>query len=69
MYHRAALEETVASPKLQSKIEEHLHEARTLVTQAQKAADRGDECQVEQLCQQVRLHTTQAMKASKEQKR
>ncbi|OQW42488.1 MAG: hypothetical protein A4C66_09425 [Nitrospira sp. HN-bin3] len=69
VYHRAALGGTIASPKLQSEIEEHLHEARTLVTQAKEAADRGHERQVEELCQQVRLHTTQAMKGSKEQKR
>jgi hypothetical protein len=39
------------------------------VTQAQEAADRGDERQVEDLVKQVRLHTTQAIKGSKEQKR
>jgi hypothetical protein len=69
VYHRAALGGTVASPALQAEIEQHLHEARTLVTQAQEAADRGDERQVEELCKQVRLHTTQAIKGSKEQKR
>ncbi len=69
VYHRAALGGTVASPALQAEIEQHLHEARTLVTQAQEAADRGDERQVEELCKQVRLHTTQAIKGSEEQKR
>jgi len=68
-YHRAALGGTVASPALQADIEQHLHEARTLVTQAQEAAERGDERQVENLVKQVRLHTTQAIKGSKEQKR
>ena len=43
IYHRAALGGTVASPALQAEIEQHLHEARTLVTQAQEAADQGDE--------------------------
>ncbi|NJL18645.1 MAG: hypothetical protein HC938_17300 [Nitrospira sp.] len=43
--------------------------ARTLVTQAQEAAERGDDRQVEELCKQVRLHTTQAIKGSKEQKK
>ena len=69
IYHRAALGGTVASPALQAEIEQHLHEARTLVTQAQEAADRGDEHQVEALIKQVRLHTTQAIKGSKEQKK
>ena len=69
VYHRAALGGTVASPALQADIEQHLHEARTLVTQAQEAADRGDEREVEELVKQVRLHTTQAIKGSKEQKK
>ncbi|MBK9306772.1 MAG: hypothetical protein IPM58_06715 [Nitrospira sp.] len=69
VYHRAALGGTVASPALQAEIEQHLHEARTLVTQAQEAADRGDERQVEDLVKQVRLHTTQAIQGSKEQKK
>jgi hypothetical protein len=69
VYHRAALGGTVASPALQAEIEQHLHEARTLVTQAQAAAERGDERQVEDLVKQVRVHTTQATKGSKEQKR
>jgi hypothetical protein len=69
VYHRAALGGTVASPALQAEIEQHLHEARTLVTQAQAAADRGDKRQVEALIKQVRLHTAQAIKGSKEQKR
>ena len=69
IYHRAALGGTVASPALQAEIEQHLHEARTLVTQAQEAADRGDERVVEDLVKQVRLHTTQAIQGSKEQKK
>ena len=69
VYHRAALGGTVASPALQAEIEQHLHEARTLVTQAQEAAERGDERQVENLVKQVRLHTTQAIEGSKEQKK
>ena len=69
IYHRAALGGTVASPALQADIEQHLHEARTLVTQAQEAADRGDDRQVEELCKQVRLHTTRAIEGSKERKK
>ena len=69
VYHRAALGGTVASPTLQAEIEEHLHDARTLITQAQEAAERGDKSQVDGLIEQVKLHTAQAIEGSKEQKR
>lgn len=69
VYHRAALGGTVASPKLQAEIEEHLHEARTLIAQAQEAAEHGDKGQVEHLIKQVREHTTQAIDGSKEPKK
>ena len=69
VYHRAALGGTVASPALQAEIEEHLHEARTLVTQAQEAAERGDASQVQRLVSQVTLHTTHAIEGSKEHKK
>ena len=69
VYHRAALGGTVASPALQADIEEHLHEARTLITQAQEAAVRGDEGQVQRLVSQVKVHTTKAIEGSKEQKK
>jgi len=68
VYHRAALGGTVASPKLQAEIEEHLHQARTLITQAHEAADQGDKRQVEDLIKQVRSHTTHAIEGSKESK-
>jgi len=69
VYHRAALGGTVASPKLQAEIEEHLHQARTLITQAQEAADHGDKPQVESLIKQVHIHTTHAIEGSKESKK
>ena len=69
VYHRAALGGTVASPALQADIEQHLHEARTLVTQAHEAAERGDERQVQRLVSQVKVHTTMAIEGSKEQKK
>ena len=68
VYHRAALGGTVASPKLQAEIEEHLHQARTLITQAQEAADQGDKRHVEDLIKQVHIHTTHAIEGSKESK-
>jgi ferritin-like metal-binding protein YciE len=69
VYHRAALGGTVASPKLQAEIEEHLHQARTLITQAQEAADQGDKPQVQRLIKQVHIHTTHAIEGSKESKK
>ena len=68
VYHRAALGGTVASPTLQADIEQHLHEARTLITQAQEAAERGDKRQVQSLMSQVKIHTSKAIEGSKEQK-
>lgn len=69
MYHRAALGGTVASPALQADIEQHLHEARTLVTQAQEAAERGEKRQVDRLVAEIKIHTSQSIKGSKEQKK
>ena len=69
VYHHAALGGTVASPALQAEIEQHLHEARTLITQAQEAAEQGDEREVQHLISQVKIHTTKAIKGSKEQKK
>jgi hypothetical protein len=69
IYHRAALGGTIASPALQVEIEQHLHEARTLVTQAQEAAERGDRRRVERLVGQIKIHTTKAIQGSKEQKK
>jgi len=69
VYHRAALGGTVASPALQADIEQHLHEARTLINQAQEAAERGDERQVQRLVSQVKDHTAKAIEGSKEQKK
>lgn len=69
VYHRAALGGTVASPGLQAEIEEHLHEARMLVTQLQDAAERGDTREVERLVGQINAHTYHAIEKSKEQKK
>ena len=69
VYHRAALGGTVASPRLQAEIEEHLHQARSLMTQAQEAAEHGEKRHIEDLINQVRRHTTQAIEGSKEPKK
>ena len=69
VYHRAALGGTVASPALQADIEQHLHEARTFVTKAQEAAERGHKRKVNRLVAKIKIHTSQAIKESKEQKK
>ncbi len=69
IYHRAALGGTVASPGLQADIEKHLDEARTLMTQMQEAADRGDTRQMERLVGQIKGHAFRAIEASRERKR
>jgi len=69
VYHRAALGGTVASPALQAEIEQHLHQSRTLVTQAYEAAQRGDKRQVQRLVGQIKFHTSQAIDGSKEPKK
>ena len=69
VYHRAALGGTVAAPALQADIEQHLHEARTLIDQAQEAAVRGDKRQVQRLVGQIKIHTSHAIEGSKEQKK
>ena len=69
VYHQAALGGTVASPALQADIEQHLHDARTLVAQAQQAAGRGQKRQVDRLLTGIKVHTSQAIKGSKEQKK
>ena len=68
IYHGAALGGTVASPDLQAQIEQHLHLARTLVSDAQEAADRGDAGAVERLVGQIKVHAAQAIAGIKEQK-
>jgi len=69
IYHCAALGGTIASPALQAEIEQHLHEARTLVTRAQEAAERGNRRQVKRLVGEIKIHTSQAIEGSKEQKK
>jgi hypothetical protein len=69
VYHRAALGGTVASPALQAEIEQHLHQSRTLVTQAYEASQRGDKRQVQRLVGQIKFHTSQAIDGSKEPKK
>lgn len=69
VYHRAALGGTVASPALQAEIEQHMHEARTLIAEAQEAAERGDKRQVQRLVGQIKIHTSHAIEGSKEQKK
>ena len=67
-YHTAALGGTLASPILQVDIEQHLHDARALVPQAQQAAERGDTREVNSLVGRIRHHTNAAVTESMEHK-
>lgn len=69
VYHRAALGGTIASPTVQATIEQHLHEARSLITETQDAAEAGDHVKVERLVGQIKHHVTKAIEGSKESKR
>ena len=69
VYHRAALGGTIASPALQVQIEQHLHEARSLVTEAQEAAERGERRRVKHLVREINSHTSYAIEGSKERKK
>jgi hypothetical protein len=62
VYHHAALGGTVASPALQADKQQHQHEARTLINQAQEAAEPGDERQVQRLVRQVKDHTPRPLR-------
>lgn len=69
VYHRAALGGTIASPAAQADIENHLHQSRLLVVQAQDAAERGDLDRVQHLIGEIENHTAKAVEASREHKR
>ncbi len=68
-YHKAALGGTIASPSVQADIEQHLHDARGLVPEAQHAAERGDFPAVNGLIERIHHHTNTAIKESMEHKR
>jgi len=68
-YHAAALGGTLASPTLQTEIELHLHDARTLLSRAQEAAEQQNHEQVHDLVREIHLHTQQATEGSMEHKR
>lgn len=67
-YHKAALGGTIASPSVQADIEQHLHEARAFVPEAQRAAERGDLREVNGLIERIYHHTNTAIKESMEHK-
>ncbi len=68
-YHKAALGGTIASPTIQADIEQHLHEARALVPEAQLAAERGDLREVNGLIEQIHQHTNAVIQESMEHKK
>lgn len=68
VFHQAALSGTLASPALQTRIEQYLHESRSLLLQARSALDRGDRQRVERLLAEIQEFTTTAIRLSRERK-
>jgi len=68
VYHRAALGGTIASPALQIDIEQHLHEARSLLTQAYFAVEHDDQALVRLILVNIAVHTNHAITGSREHK-
>lgn len=69
VFHKAALGGTLASPAVQSDIEQALHESRGLLVKAREAADRGDWATLQPLLDRIHALTKRAIAESQEQKR
>lgn len=69
VFHRAALGGTLASPAIQTDVEQALHESRGLLVKAREAADRGDRTSLQPILDRIHELTTRAIKESQEQKR
>ena len=68
IFHRAAVGGTIASPALQTDIEQHLHEARRLLTQAYAAVEHDDPAGIELILADIAMHTKHAITGSMEHK-
>jgi len=68
-FHKAALGGTLASPAVQTDIEQALHDSRSLLVKAREAADRGDQTSLRPLLNRIDELTKRAIEESQEQKR
>lgn len=69
VFHRAALGGTLASPAIQTDVEQALHESRGLLVKARDAADRGDRTSLQPILDRIHELTERAIQESQEQKR
>lgn len=67
-FHQAALSGTLASPALQTQVEQYLHESRTLLLEAREALQQHDRDAVERIVGRIHELTTNAIKLSQEKK-
>ena len=67
-FHRSAIEGTLASPRIQTQIEQQLHEARGLLMKARKARRNRDYTSVNSITERVINLTTTIVASSRERK-
>ncbi len=69
VYHHAALGGTLASPMLQTRLEEDLHRSRALLAEAYDAEDRGDLKTMKKRINQIMNITNKVIDGSQEPKK
>lgn len=69
VFHQAALSGTLASPAIQTQVEQYLHESRALLLESREALDRDDREAVNRLVGRIQELTSNAIKLSREKKR
>ena len=67
-FHESAIGGTLASPRIQTKIEGQLHQARALLMDARQAARRGDHQLVKKITEKVLILSNEIVQASRERK-
>ncbi|WP_454062887.1 hypothetical protein [Candidatus Nitrospira salsa] len=67
-FHRSAIEGTLASPEIQTQIEQQLHDARGLLMNARKANRKGDHRSVVNITDQVIALSKIIIESSREKK-
>ena len=67
-YHHAALGGTLASPIVQTELEENLHKSRALLAEAYESEERGDIQKTQMLIQQILKITKKVITKSQELK-
>jgi hypothetical protein len=68
-YHHAALGGTLASPRIQSKLEMNLHKSRSLLAEAYDAEEKGDIQRTQDLIKEILEITQKVIAESQEPKK